>query len=299
MRSAFAISILFILSCNSGIDYPEGGYDYVKDYKDEDTNFYFLPVRDSFSREDSFYAYWEGEITYNHYDEPNLSLQPEHEDIFRLTYHLAFGGTTIIVLKKDSIITKQPFPKSYIHYRNDDLLNEIEKEHLNLLERYYPLENSKLSKRHVDSLVMLFPQLLDPRYYLSLSKKTIVTDTTKPRYLLRKIAITDDQYYKIISDINKSGYWSLPVHVECIAPPMDGFGYWLETNTKNKYNIVFSGCCDNQRILPFAKACQAIVKLAGFDKDIFLYWDGVIGPPSVFDTIPMEVQDVELEKNKS
>lgn len=174
MRSAFAISILFILSCNSGIDYPEGGYDYVKDYKDEDTNFYFLPVRDSFSRTDSFYVFWDGYNTYKHYDEPNLSLKAETEDIIRLTYNWAFGGSTIISLKKNSIITKQPYPESYIHYANEDLLNPTEFEHLSLLEKHYPLDNNKLSgrkKRYLDSQIMVYPQLLDPRYYFSLRKK--------------------------------------------------------------------------------------------------------------------------------
>lgn len=52
---------------------------------------------------------------------------------------------------------------------------------------------------------------------------------------------------------------------------MDGFGYFLESNTKNKYHIVISGCCDNQKNLPFAKACQELVKLAGLSDEINLY----------------------------
>ncbi len=291
------ILILFVLSCSSAIEYPEGGYEYVKDYKDEDTNFYFLPVRDSFSREDSFYVWWEGKNFYEYAGEPNLSIKPLNEETFRLTYSEALGATTFIILKKNEIIIKELIPDSYTH--NDELLNDEQKKHLEILEWNYPLDDKNHSakkRRLFDSLTELTPALLDPQYYYFLKKKCIVIDSTKARHITKIILINDDQYRSVITSLNKSGYWQLPVHFPCIEPPNDGFGYILEANTKRKYNIVISGCCENQITDSFAKACDELVKLAGLGNDFSLYWNGKTDTAHQIYLDSIQVQDIQMEQ---
>jgi len=56
------------------IKYPEGGYDYPKNPTAKDARFYFYPLRDSFSRKDSFFKAAEF-FYFRHLHEPNLSLK--------------------------------------------------------------------------------------------------------------------------------------------------------------------------------------------------------------------------------
>jgi hypothetical protein len=43
---------LTFASCGARTHYPAGGYPYPEHFTEKDTNFYFYPVRDKFSRQD-------------------------------------------------------------------------------------------------------------------------------------------------------------------------------------------------------------------------------------------------------
>jgi hypothetical protein len=200
MRIAIlVISILFALSCKTGIEYPEGGYDYVKNYKAEDTGFYYLPVRDSFSQMDSFGIAWDSKNIYSNLGEPNLSLEPVGEDVFRMTWSAALGGLYFITLKKDKITVKKmlAFDEPINNFTNcydTAKLNPMEKMHLRVFENYFPIKERNISgrrKQFLDSLIHLYPELLNSKYYYSL-KKRIYCNDLKLKYSVRTISITHE-----------------------------------------------------------------------------------------------------------
>lgn len=286
--------LLIVAACGpdwSEIKYPSGGYDYPTSVTDRDTSFYGYPLRDKFSRRDSFrqsYVY----LLFQSFDEPNLSLKPMPEDIFRFSYGTAFGNNTIITVTKDWLIVKRGDPDIYAEY--DSTLAHWpadEAEHFRLLQRRYPLDEAgnKPWKRKLDSMVRLYPQLLDVKYYYALAERVIVKKNVPFTYDLRKVKITARQFRSIVDAINRSGYWSMPHLVDCDAAVADGYGWTLEANTKRKYNWVSASGCPNDSSA-FTNACQQIVKLAGLGKEIDLPWI------ETGNAVPVIVQDVILEE---
>jgi hypothetical protein len=282
MRIAIvAILTLFALSCKTGVDYPEGGYDYVKEYKPEDTGFYFLPVRDSFSIQDSFDMAWNSENIYSKLDEPNLSLKYSGHDVFRLIWSAPIGGFYLITLREHQITIKEMvgFDEPISNFANcydTSKLNEVEKFHLRVLENNFPLQELKLSgwrKSYLDSLLKLYPQLLSSKYYYHLSKK-IYCNQLKPKFSINTISITREQYHRTVDAINESGYWKLPVLIDGEIMCTDAGSYSLEASTTRKYNYVSSMECLEKSNLAFDKACQELVKLAKLEDKITIYWDG-------------------------
>jgi hypothetical protein len=289
-----AILLVFALSCQSGLKYPDGGHEYAENYKPEDANFYYLPLRDSFSRQDSFYAAWEAEI-YRHYDEPNLSLNPGKDEVFRLYYMHPFGESDFITIQKDFLIVKKYQRGAVLYPEHGKVFTPTEMEHYELLERAYPL-NSEMHtgkiKRRIDSLIKIYPRLLDPNYFLSLRRKTRVVDRTKPKYLLTEIPLTKEKYREFVSRINSSGFWQMPFKRKCEESLMDGASLMLEANTKRRYKaVIFSDCHTSVIRSEFAKTCQEIINFAGLGKDISMYWDGKINPADT----PLTVREIELE----
>ncbi len=94
-----------------GIQYPPGGYDYPVAVSGRDTNFYFYPIRNKFSRRDSFYTSLEY-IIHKAFDEPNLSLRPMPVETFRLYYSTAFRYCVFITLTKNWLTVKKGYPES-------------------------------------------------------------------------------------------------------------------------------------------------------------------------------------------
>ncbi|HLX53955.1 MAG TPA: hypothetical protein VKR58_08435 [Aquella sp.] len=269
------ISLLFF-SCHSQTKYPEGGFDYPKNVSNNDTNFYYYPLKDIESKKDAFqdsYAF----LFYQSFDEPNLSIKPQPKDIFRLTYGGTFRESVIITFTEDGIIVKKGSP-SIIYYEDTSHLTEIEKFHLALLKRRFPIDTSgrkPIVKHYLDSLTKLYPQLLDPNYYHNLYNKTITRNGEKFTYLITKINLTKQQYELLVQQINSSGFWSMPYKIDCQDPPMDGDSFTLEANTKKKYKIVTVGGCPDDTT-KLTKACQKLIEFAKMDKEIHLIWSGKI-----------------------
>jgi hypothetical protein len=267
------ISLLFF-SCQTQTKYPEGGFDYPKNVSNNDTNFYYYPLKDIEPRRDAFqdsYVY----LFYQPFDEPNLSIKPQPKDIFRLTYGGALRESVIITITEDGIIVKKGSP-SIIYNEDTSHLTEIEKFHLTLLKKRFPIDTSgrkPFVKHYLDSLTKLYPQLLDPNYYNKLYSKTIARNGEKFNYPITKINLTKQQYDLLIQQINSSGFWTMPYKIKCQYPPMDADGFTLEANTKEKYKIVTArGCPDDTT--KFTKACQKLIEFAKMDKEIHLISSG-------------------------
>jgi hypothetical protein len=172
MRYLLIILTLLFISCQTQSKYPEGGFDYPSVVSVSDTNFYYYPLKNIESKRDAFqdaYAY----LFYQPFDEPNLSIKPLAKETFRLTYSRALGNSVIIVLTEDQIIVKKGSP-SNIYYEDTSHLTNIENFHLTLLKRRYPIDTigkPPFAKHYLDSLIKLYPQLLDPAYYHKLYDK--------------------------------------------------------------------------------------------------------------------------------
>jgi hypothetical protein len=269
ITSSFILSFYFT-ACKSdenlNIVYPEGGYPYLNDVKPVDSNFYFLPVRHTISRSDSIFVLNYKKI-FKSFNEPNLSLGPPAEDIFRFTYECPFlGEWAIITLTKDKIIIKENKSGSPYKAPNEEVLDSIEKLHYYLLESYYPLTEAKFPvwrKKHIDSLLKVYPQLLEPGYYMKLQEKVFSVNQKPLEYSLKSIKIPRSKYLYIIQLINESGYWNMQYDVENCSI-MDGSGFSLEAITKNKYKCtVFTLCPDDTSSLK--EAYNEVLKYAGVD----------------------------------
>ncbi|MCS3799100.1 hypothetical protein [Niastella sp. OAS944] len=198
---------IFIVCCRESSTYPEGGYAYPKTIAAGDSNLYFYQLKDISSKEDAL-LYRTAWRYYKPFNEPNLSIQQQPKETFRLSYFDAFGNGMIITFNKDSMVVKRGNP-------------------LILYDR-------KVEK--FSSITTLVP-------------------------------ITKSQYNSLIHDINSSGFWSLSHKITCSQIGTDGYGFWLEANTRDRYKIVIvHGCPPNTST--FTKACQQIIDFAKQDKKL-------------------------------
>ena len=141
--------------------------------------------------------------------------------------------------------------------------------------KWYPIEKSDKSpqiKNFLDSLIKLYPQLLDENYYHRIYKKQFVLTGKHSTYETTKIPIPEDQYYSLINEINLSGFWSLPYLIDCKATIADGEEFTLEANTKMKYQKVTVQTCPNNRSA-FTIACQKLIRMAKLEKEVDLIWE--------------------------
>ncbi len=279
--------------CKAQIKYPEGGFAYPEHIADSDTNRYHYPLRDTTSKRDAFYERYEY-LFYQPFNEPNLSLRPQSQEVFRFIYSGAFGNSIIINLTENSIVIKKGNPAS-LYSEDTSRLSAIENLHLRILRRYFPVDDTtgkNPRRRHyLDSIVRIYPQLLNPAYYHQLYEKVMVKSNDPFHYKETKIPITEKQYTSVVEQINASGFWTMPHHNTCEYPPSDCGGFELEANTKTKYQTVGKTDCPDDTTR-FNKACQSLVDLAGLNKKIQLIWSG--------ETITV-IEDVPLKnyrKNK-
>jgi hypothetical protein len=264
--------IFFLIGCKDKIEYPKGGFEYPEQVEVKDTNLYYYPLKNIESKRDAFYDTYTY-LFYREFDEPNLSIRPQSKETFRLTYSTAFGNSVIISLT-NGLITVKKGNIEELYDEDTSHLSEIEKFHWELLKRRFPIETAdkKPSHKHYyDSLIKLYPQLVDPQYYHRLYEKTMVRNTTKFTYPVTKISLENQQFDSLIRQINSSGFWTMPYRIDCNDPPTDGDAFTFEANTKKKYQVVSVGGCPGDTS-NFTKACQKLIDMAKLNKEIYLVW---------------------------
>jgi hypothetical protein len=283
MQQPFALILcclaIAVSACKDAhISYPEGGYEYPKNPTAKDARFYYCPLKDSMSRKDSFSASLDFFLfTYLH--EPNLSVRPYGQDVFRLVYSAALGGVYSITVTEANIVVKRENPdfKNFVYNVYQDkisVFDEVPENYRPNPEKYllwqikqkFPFDTarqSKRGKRIIDSLFKVHPNLKDADYCWNLINKKMAPS----RYLKidsTVIPITKKDFRHIVDLINNSGYWQMPAQLECENYGSDGFGYSLEANTAAKYNYVSFGSCiiKTMQQKKFAEACAELVKYA-------------------------------------
>jgi hypothetical protein len=299
MRYFPIITALLLFGCQTRPTHPDGGFDYPKNVSDKDTNFYYYPLKDIEPARDAFYDSYTW-LFYQCFNEPNLSLKPQPKETFRLTYSAAFHANTIISLTEDQITVKKGSSSDCYGQYDTARLTNIEKFHFELLNRKFPIDTSGKKyprmKHYYDSLVKLYPQLLDPSYFHKLYDKVIPDRSKKFTYPVTMIHLTKEQRNSWIEQLDSSGFWPMTYDVKCEEPPMDGYAFTLEANTKKKYKIVTVYSCPGDTT-QFTKACQKLVDLAGLTKEIKLVWSWSHKPPIVVDVPLQEIKD-DRQKHK-
>jgi hypothetical protein len=255
----------------AGINYPEGGYDYPKHIAGKDSNFYYYPLKNTLSKRDSF-RYVSECVFFRNFNEPNLSLRPMDKEEFRFVYSGWARKTYIILLREDTITIKSGNTGEF--YEPNYTFTNIEKEHLELIQRQFPFDDPQKKpyvKHYLDSMVKAYPKLTDPKYYHELEDKSVIR--TNKTFDSSKIPVKKEIFDSLVSLFNAAGFWKLPFEVNCEYHPMDGDGFILEANTKKKYQVVRAGGCpdDTTRLI---KACQTLIEYAQLGNKIQLIWSG-------------------------
>lgn len=268
-------------ACNSkyagAIKFPEGGYAYLKNINSSDSDYYFLPIRKLIPLEDSM-VFDKTKYFFRSFGEPNLSIAPVNENIFRLSVEGFIPRSAIITITKSGMIVKQTKKEnkgSLYPGENTNQLTTVESQHYFFLNKFYPFEK-KLNRgwRHyVDSMIALYPRLSDAAYYRYLIRKCIAHHEEPFEYDSKNISITESQFSSLVELINRSGFWTLPYRNPSREATTYGWGFCLEANTREKYNVVICSACGNGSDTKRLKqACQKILTYAGISADDFTIW---------------------------
>ena len=261
-----AILLSGFLSCNSSdkitIEFPDGGYAYPLLIDKNREEFFYYQFKDSLTKDDSLRTAYYGGYFFKALDEPNLSLKYYGKINFRFVYEGPFEQPLVINFTENEIVIKEGV-KGVIYPKTDESkFSEIERQHFSLLRRRYPLTDSiknKGDKQYIDSMLKLYPSLMDPSYYMYLLKKIELPITEKFIYTTKRINISKQEFLKIVDTINRSGYWNFPFKIECGNMPTDVSGYSLEANTIDRYKIVTELDCDDTN---FKILCRKLVSFA-------------------------------------
>jgi hypothetical protein len=271
-----SFSLFSLLSCKSNkpkIDYPIGGYNFSVNVDNKFSDYYYYPIKDLEPRNDSV---WDGFIYkyYHAFNESNLSIKPAEHPTFRFFYHGFKQMPIIITLTNEYIIVKSGKKYQDILNENEDKLSEAEKWQYSFLTRYYYTDSNNLSpmRKHVlDSALIIYPQLLDPKYFRYLFDKAVDANTQFTYSTVIK-SISNKDFEYLVNKINSSGYWGLSSTIFCKELIADGVGFELEANTTKKYNVVkVPQICPNDSS-KFIQACQELINYAGMGKEIELFW---------------------------
>ena len=266
------IPLWVIISCSDDeIVYPKGGYPYLENITPRDSDFYFLPIRHTLTREDSFKITPAFKDLFRGFNEQNLSLRSPQGDIFRLIYTGSHGNHAVIRILKNKIEIKVAKSGSFELAPDLIKLNAVEKTQFDLLYINYhrtEITFDERRKRYADSLIKIYPELLDPLYYRKLLDKLFSIYQGPFIYSTKEIKITNDKYKYLVALINNSEFWERPFHsTDDEASNADGYGLYLEAITKNKYQCIMSNMyLDGPS--KFRKACDELIKYTGIANEI-------------------------------
>lgn len=271
------ILVTAMAGCSGNIKYSEGGYDYPKTYSAKDARFYFYPLRDQYSRKDSFRMAQQF-FFYQFLHEPNLSIKSLGYGIFRLTYGIGYDYYCITVTENE--ITVKKSVSEFVDFclslttAPGEIKPDADRFLQHCIDRFYPFDTAKKSPatRHlIDSMMRIYPRLADPEFcWQTVYNKMLPTQNMK--FEMIKIPFTKAKFKALATLINEAGYWQMPYETDCDPASTEGWGVTLEANTPKKYNYVERQDCIHYSATDrgFLKACRQIVKYAKLKNEILL-----------------------------
>ena len=273
MRIYLAVFLFSFYSCKLTVDYPSKGHSYPASLMDIDTANYIFPLKDSLPTKDSLEYTDVYRILFTSFSEPNLSIKPQSQPVFRMLYGSVMDRSVVVTLRENQIIVKEQTRGYGSPYYDTARLSPLERTHYIVLNEHFPLQEVKQGwrKKYVDSLVKLYPELLDANYYQTLREKAMSFGEERFAYNTETIPISKDTYARLANGINSSGFWNEPYQRECDNPPNDGYGFTLEINTLKRYKIVETSCCPGYS-RNFHKAWQELANYVKKGKRLPLMW---------------------------
>lgn len=269
-QRSLLILVTLILSCKNRteIDFPEGGYQYPIKIDSSDKLTYIYPIKDLLPRKDSFEMSYYFGFLFKSFDEPNLSIIPTEQSVFRLIWQHGFSRYTVILTLQQNKITVKELETGYATpYQDEEKLDSIEKEHLWLFKSFFPIDKYKeneFRKLYLDSLKNIYPQLLSVDYYKQLKIKASSFGPEAFTYKTREIPITKRKYRHFVNLINQAGYWKMkPINIDCLGEATHQSGYILEAATSLRYNYVSFIDCNTSSQLE--KACSELIRYSKVD----------------------------------
>jgi len=298
MKILITLLCIFFLACHQGqmTSFPPGGLNYPTDIATGDSSFYIYQYKDSLSIEDSLEAADYGRYFLHGYDEPNLSIKPQEELVFRFTCEISNSYPIVINLKMNQLIVKERVKGWLYPVFDNERLSKSEQKQLQYSELYFRLSGEKkkidLKRRpYLDSLIKIYPKLTDVSAYQELKNKAALKAPEKLQYSIKIVPISPEKFNQLVSLINESGFWTMRKESWCEFPPNDGSYFKLEANTASHYKIVGSPSCENDN-RKFTLACQEIINAAGMTKQLPLIWDGKTS--TIYDSI--KIPDVKIRQ---
>src|SRR5215213_3910810 len=153
MRIYLAIILFSFYSCKPTVDFPLKGHSYPSSLTGIDTANYILPLKDSLSTKDSLESTDYYRIVFTAFGEPNLSVKPQPQVVYRMLYGSAMDRSVVVTLKEGQIIVKEQTKGYGSPYFDTAKLSPLERMHYMVLHEYFPLREVKRGwrKKYVDS----------------------------------------------------------------------------------------------------------------------------------------------------
>ena len=152
MRIYLAVIFYCVYSCSPKVEYPLKGYSYPAAVSAQDTTNYIFPLKDSLSTKDSLEYSDFCRLLLTAFGEPNLSIRPQPQAVYRLLYSSVMDRSVVITLREDQITIKEQ-TKGYGSANFDTArLSEPERLHYLVLNEYFPLQEVQVGwkKTYVD-----------------------------------------------------------------------------------------------------------------------------------------------------
>ncbi|WP_336516553.1 hypothetical protein [Pollutibacter soli] len=272
MREIVVILSLSLFSCsnstqNSPITFPDVGYLFVKQPDPKDSSFPFYPTRHLESIRDSTYDAFYLTKLLDVFDEGNISLRGQEKPILRVIIQPSVASPIqIIRFTEGEVVVKKGNRVDYLKL-NTKNLSPIEEQHFQIFNGGVPLsrrirESNSVGKRFWDSIIKVYPQLMEDEYYEYIMDKAFDPLEGSFTYSTRSIPFKRKQFKEMVDSLNSSGYWQLPIALGCRNMPTDGDLFIVESNSGSRYGVVkFSTC--NDKPTKLKKTIEKLLTYAG------------------------------------
>lgn len=273
MRKYLTILLLSICSCKANVDIALKGYSYPESLSPIDSDNFIFPLRDSLSRKDSLEYTEFYRMAFTEFTEPNLSIRPQLKPVYRMLYTSNMDRSVVITMTENAIVVKEQTQGYGTPFIDKKKLSLTEEMHYELLFEYYPLQevSNVRRKKYLDSLVALYPQILEVSYYKSLLNKAMTYGEVPFAYKTEVIPISKETYSQLATAIDSSDFWDVPYKYNCINTSPDGSDYLLEVNTPKRYKVVLTSFCSGYS-RRFHKAWQKLSDYVKMSDRLNLEW---------------------------
>jgi hypothetical protein len=178
----------------------------------------------------------------------------------------------ILTIQEKKIIVKELETGFAMPYQDLEKLDSFEQKHFNLFQMYFPLnviEVKSRTRKYLDSMISIYPQLSDAKYYRFLIDKTNSFGDEKYSYTVREIPLSKRKYKYFVELINHSGYWKMKPYIDdCPGVSTHPDCFSLEAATLDKYNYVYYVECGENDNSKLAHLFNEIKKISGLDENM-------------------------------